>query len=524
MRDDRRFDDEYPQESERNSSDGYDREPELLYSHQRYDPGEYGRRRESAKSERQNRYPSSGRYRRDVDSAIFRDERHDAGGYGRGESSGGSYVRRSATAYSRDGQRSGQRLSDTDRERSRQRARAAQGDAGDAMMDTYSMPRITPRQEQQYGRRTAPSRRAFYEQPGYAKRQTDDEPLYASADLDIDYFHSPSQTYSTLEEQFEDAVQSERAGDLPPRYMPPVPARNTGAFSQDGYGPGEAPWPPPRPPQPYGRPAEIATRPVAPAARPDMGLTASIHMETMRIAAADLKADDAGKGGKKSRAEVNPIPTHTSRPGYLEKDITNQNRYKRKMSASMRNFVEWIVVLASAVAVAFVIRAYFVSFFRVKGPSMEPTLYTGERVVVNKISYKTGGEIRRFDVVVCEFPESTEHYVKRVIALPGETVSIARGQVFIGGQALKEDFVVMGDADNMPEMVVPEDSYMVMGDHRSESMDSRFQSIGPISKDMIIGRAMAITWPLDKLAVLPRLEEQVGNPYYITQGINSRPR
>lgn len=195
--------------------------------------------------------------------------------------------------------------------------------------------------------------------------------------------------------------------------------------------------------------------------------------------------------------------TH-SRPGY-EASVPPEKKKKRVL----RGIVEWVAMLAAAVAVAFLLRTYIFSFYRVQGPSMQPTLYTGELLFVNKIGYRVG-DIERFDVVVCHYPGGDEYYVKRVIALPGDTVRIDKGTVYVNDEALSEEYVVNHDASSMAEVTVAEDSYMVFGDNRVDSMDSR--SIGAIGRDAIVGRAVAVTWPLNKISTISRIDDTAAEP------------
>ena len=195
--------------------------------------------------------------------------------------------------------------------------------------------------------------------------------------------------------------------------------------------------------------------------------------------------------------------TH-SRPGY-DASVPPEKKKKRVL----RGIVEWVAMLAAAVAVAFLLRTYIFSFYRVQGPSMQPTLYTGELLFVNKIGYRVG-DIERFDVVVCHYPGGDEYYVKRVIALPGDTVRIDKGTVYVNDEALSEEYVVNHDASSMAEVTVAEDSYMVFGDNRVDSMDSR--SIGAIGRDAIVGRAVAVTWPLNKISTISRIDDTAAEP------------
>ena len=194
-----------------------------------------------------------------------------------------------------------------------------------------------------------------------------------------------------------------------------------------------------------------------------------------------------------------------SRPGYSAKKEDGTHEEQRKKSI-WRNVVEWVLLLVLAVGAAFLLRTYVLSFYLVQGSSMEPTFYTGQRLLVNKIGY-TIGDIERFDTVVCHYPGSENYYVKRVIGLPGDTVSIDEGTVYVNGQALEETYVVNADDTGMQEMIVEEGCYLVFGDNRVDSLDSR--SIGAIEEDAIVGRVIAVTWPISDFTTVKRLEDNV---------------
>jgi signal peptidase I len=145
---------------------------------------------------------------------------------------------------------------------------------------------------------------------------------------------------------------------------------------------------------------------------------------------------------------------------------------------------------------------------RVEGTSMLPVLEDQDRLVINKIALSWAGElvgeqIHRGDVVVFRYPhDETKSYIKRVIALPGDTLRIDHGRVFVNGVALKEPYVPAkyADENSWPESVIPPDKYFMMGDHRSVSSDSR--EFGPVSRDLIYGRAAFVYWPVDQAGVV----------------------
>ena len=154
---------------------------------------------------------------------------------------------------------------------------------------------------------------------------------------------------------------------------------------------------------------------------------------------------------------------------------------------------------------AFLIRTYVVQTFYIPSGSMHETLLEGDRVLVNKVSYHLH-DIHRGDVVVFarppDFPVQDEDLIKRVVALPGETVEAHDRQVFVNGQPLTERYVEQRCAgtDDFARVTVPRHSLWVMGDNRCNSSDSRV--FGPISRDLVVGRAFVLAWPFGRLAWL----------------------
>jgi signal peptidase I len=165
--------------------------------------------------------------------------------------------------------------------------------------------------------------------------------------------------------------------------------------------------------------------------------------------------------------------------------------------------IEWLIVLAVAVAVAFGVRAYVIQSYLIPSASMEPTLMVGDRILVNKLSYHLHG-VGRGDIVVFATPpkeaaETTiKDLVKRVIGLPGDVISSKGGQVYIDGRVLAEPWLPPGTVTmDLPRQTVPPNEYFVMGDNRSDSQDSRY--FGPIPRSLIVGRVVFRFWPLSRL-------------------------
>ena len=173
---------------------------------------------------------------------------------------------------------------------------------------------------------------------------------------------------------------------------------------------------------------------------------------------------------------------------------------KSGMSSGTRALIDWIVVVVVALLVAFLVRTFVLAHFVVEGSSMHSTLETGDRVFVNKLSYRLHDPNRGDVVVLHEVTGATDRdLIKRVIALPGETIEMANCEVTIDGRTLDEPYldpavVTANDCGlDFPPVVVPENHVFVMGDNRGGSQDSR--AIGPIDENDLVGRAFVVFWP-----------------------------
>jgi len=155
--------------------------------------------------------------------------------------------------------------------------------------------------------------------------------------------------------------------------------------------------------------------------------------------------------------------------------------------------------------------------FRVNGPSMQPNLHTDNLVLVNLLAYDFGSP-QRGDVIVFHPPITTnpsEYYVKRIIAVPGDTVTLTATAVYVDGKMLNEPYINTLGPSGIENPVVAKitlhkDQYWVMGDNRDNSQDSRF--FGAITRSAIIGKAEVVIWPLDSL-------EWLRNYSYVFAGV-----
>lgn len=165
-----------------------------------------------------------------------------------------------------------------------------------------------------------------------------------------------------------------------------------------------------------------------------------------------------------------------------------------------RAAIEWVAVVVAALTVAAVVKTYLLQAFYIPSGSMEHTLEVNDRVLVNKVSYRLH-DVHRGDVVVFERPETTsgdpeiKDLIKRVVALPGETVEVADGRVLVDGRPLAESYLAPGTQTyGAVRTTVPPGHLWVMGDNRSNSSDSRV--FGPIDEDLVVGRAFVKVWPI----------------------------
>jgi signal peptidase I len=132
---------------------------------------------------------------------------------------------------------------------------------------------------------------------------------------------------------------------------------------------------------------------------------------------------------------------------------------------------------------------------RVDGSSMEPTLHTGEFVIVNKLAYKFGAPALG-DIIVFHFPrDPDQEYIKRVIGLPGDQVTIKDGKVYVNGQEIVEPYIAASPVYPGNSWQVPEDQLFVLGDNRNNSSDSH--NWGTVPMDYVVGKALFVYWPLD---------------------------
>ena len=177
-----------------------------------------------------------------------------------------------------------------------------------------------------------------------------------------------------------------------------------------------------------------------------------------------------------------------------------------------KEIMEWIVAIAVALALIFAVKTFVGKPYTIKGDSMDPTLKDSERVMVNIIGYKIGG-VKKGNVIVFH-ANNTDDYVKRVIGIPGDSVEYKNDTLYVNGKKQQEPYLNYNEKRKQIEYitgtfktkdlpnanpksnVIPKGKYLVLGDNREVSKDSR--SFGLIDKDQIVGKVLFRFWPCNE--------------------------
>lgn len=177
--------------------------------------------------------------------------------------------------------------------------------------------------------------------------------------------------------------------------------------------------------------------------------------------------------------------------------MENENKQEKPAKKSLlREIFEWIMVIVVAAALAFVVRTFIFEPVRVDGQSMMDTLTDGDYMVATKFDYLLSNP-ERYDIVICHYPNTSDgmYRVKRVIGLPGETVLLRGGKLYINGEEMPQDFEMHSETADFGPLTVPEGSYFVLGDNRGNSKDSRYSMVGALERNMIKGHVRCVVFP-----------------------------
>ena len=168
---------------------------------------------------------------------------------------------------------------------------------------------------------------------------------------------------------------------------------------------------------------------------------------------------------------------------------------KRKKSWK-REALEWGLTFLIALAIALPVRAFVFSPYIVQGHSMMDTLTDRETMFATKYDYLLG-DPARFDVVICRYPGRSETFVKRVAGIPGDTVAVQDGYLYVNGDRYEETYITRRPNYRMEAYTLQEDEYFVLGDNRANSNDSHL--VGPIQRKQIIAHVRFVLYPFDRI-------------------------
>ena len=212
----------------------------------------------------------------------------------------------------------------------------------------------------------------------------------------------------------------------------------------------------------------------------------------------------------------------------LEQPEENADKGKKKVKKTWKQELkEWVVALGTAVLIVLVLQSFLFRIIRVDGESMESTLHDGERLFVNVATVKFNKSIPRDSIVICNYPNRytkvlgvkfNTYFVKRLVGVPGDTIYRKNGVTHVvytddDGQTVDEAlddryalYFINGSPDDYDNYVLGEDEYFAVGDNRYNSHDSRdwndsddSNDVGPITKDMVVGRVQEVIWPLNHI-------------------------
>ena len=187
------------------------------------------------------------------------------------------------------------------------------------------------------------------------------------------------------------------------------------------------------------------------------------------------------------------------------KNTNNKTNKDKEETSAVKEILSWIVTLVIAVVAAMVIKNYVIINANIPSGSMENTILPGDDIFGFRLAY-TFSEPERGDIVIFNAPDApSEKYIKRVIGLPGETVTIENAQVYINGEPLEENYLKDEEWVNNAgpyEFQVPENSYLMLGDNRNGSSDARVWNNTYVTKDAIVGKAILRYYPFNRFGVV----------------------
>lgn len=185
-------------------------------------------------------------------------------------------------------------------------------------------------------------------------------------------------------------------------------------------------------------------------------------------------------------------------------NIRHKRKEKEESVSTARELFQWVAAIVAAVLIALAIDNFVIVNAQIPSGSMENTIMTGDRVIGNRFAYSFS-DPQRFDIIIFRYPDDERQlFIKRIIGLPGETVEIRDGKIYLNGsdEPLEDVQTKETMVGSFGPYTVSENSYFVMGDNRNDSKDSRYWTNTFVTKDEILGKAIFRYWPISEFKIL----------------------
>ena len=192
-----------------------------------------------------------------------------------------------------------------------------------------------------------------------------------------------------------------------------------------------------------------------------------------------------------------------------KEELVNEKGKKEKKPKEKvdvkREILSYVILLAIVAGVVLLINTFILINAKIPSGSMENTIMENDQIFGNRLAYKLGADPQRMDIIIFKYPDDeSKLFIKRIIGLPGETVEVIDGRVYINGSntSIDDSFCKETPLGDFGPYTVPQDSYFVMGDNRNHSNDSRLWTNKFVRRDQIVGKAFLRYWPLNKIGLL----------------------
>lgn len=216
-------------------------------------------------------------------------------------------------------------------------------------------------------------------------------------------------------------------------------------------------------------------------------------------ASAPARPASASARPRPAQAGAKPRPAQGASRSAAPRPSKARAKYKRKRANPLVTLLYWVVAVAVAFALSFLVRSYVFDLVRIGGDEMYETLLGGDVAYVDLLAYSESATPQRGDVVAVSLPGENGLLLRRIVALPGETVSLTGGETLVDGEALYEPYVSLKTYDTFPTMTLPLGSYYLLCDNRTKTADSRDDRVSIVGRAQIRGKGRYVIWPLNHL-------------------------